>query len=202
MTPPVVVSVLDGVGALVGGAEVPQVTLALAGAGATLAGTLTRPNGGGQATFNDLHVNNPGTYTLVASAPGSFNAPSASFNIKVDSPPVANNDAYAVNEDQTLTTASANESLPPGTLENDRDEIKDGPGLPRAQQLTAVLVTPPAHGTLTLNTNGGFTYTPNANYNGPDSFTYRATDGSSNSNPATVSIGVTPVNDEIGRAHV
>jgi hypothetical protein len=38
--------------------------------------------------------------------------------------------------------------------------------------LTAILGTGPANGTLTLNANGSFTYTPNANFNGPDSFTY------------------------------
>src|SRR5207302_3104112 len=50
-------------------------------------------------------------------------------------------------------------------------------------------------GTVTLNSNGSFTYTPAANYNGPDSFTYQANDGTVNSNFATVSIAVNPVND-------
>src|SRR5207248_7676750 len=44
--------------------------------------------------------------------------------------------------------------------------------------------------------NGSFTYTPNANFNGSDSFTYFANDGITNSTTAaTVSITVTPVND-------
>ena len=43
--------------------------------------------------------------------------------------------------------------------------------------LTAVLVSGPAHGTLTLNPDGSFTYTPAANYNGADTFTYKANDG-------------------------
>ena len=47
--------------------------------------------------------------------------------------------------------------------------------------LTAVKVAAPAHGTLTLNTNGGFTYTPASNYFGADSFTYQANDGYTNS---------------------
>ena len=38
-------------------------------------------------------------------------------------------------------------------------------------------------------------YVPNANYNGPDSFTYKANDGSLDSNAATVSVTVTAVND-------
>src|SRR5439155_554494 len=61
--------------------------------------------------------------------------------------------------------------------------------------LTAVLVSGPAHGTLTLNANGSFTYSPAANYNGSDRFTYKANDGQALSNLATVSLTVTPVND-------
>src|SRR5207247_5886507 len=48
---------------------------------------------------------------------------------------------------------------------------------------------------LTLNANGSFTYTPAANYNGPDSFTYQASDGTLKSSVATVSLTVTAVND-------
>src|SRR5207249_501527 len=61
--------------------------------------------------------------------------------------------------------------------------------------LTAVLVTGPTHGTLSLSANGSFTYTPAANYNGSDSFTYKASDGQAFSNVATVSLTITPVND-------
>src|SRR5437867_4412667 len=65
--------------------------------------------------------------------------------------------------------------------------------------LTAVLVGSPAHGTLSLNNDGSFTYTPALNYNGPDSFTYKANDGQVDSpTNATVSITVTPVNDAPG----
>jgi VCBS repeat-containing protein len=61
--------------------------------------------------------------------------------------------------------------------------------------LTAVKVANPGHGTVTLNANGSFTYTPEANYNGSDSFTYQAYDGSLYSNTATVTITVNAVND-------
>src|SRR5207245_2518026 len=53
----------------------------------------------------------------------------------------------------------------------------------------------PTHGTLTLNANGSFTYTPAANFNGADSFTYTANDGALGSNVATVSLTIRPVND-------
>ncbi|MDQ3820672.1 MAG: cadherin-like domain-containing protein, partial [Acidobacteriota bacterium] len=52
----------------------------------------------------------------------------------------------------------------------------------------------PANGTLTLNQNGSFTYTPNRNFSGTDSFTYRASDGQLDSNVATVTITVNAVN--------
>lgn len=95
--------------------------------------------------------------------------------------PVANNDNYATNEDTALPIAA------PGVLGNDTDA--DSP------TLVAVLVSTPSNGTLMLNSDGSFVYTPNANFNGNDSFTYAATDGLNNSNVATVSITVNAVND-------
>jgi VCBS repeat-containing protein len=106
---------------------------------------------------------------------------SLTFQYRTNAAPVANNDAYGTNEDTALTVNA------PGVLGNDTDA--DG------NALTAVLVSGPAHGTLTFNANGSFTYTPAANYNGSDSFTYKANDGQADSNTATVSITVTPVND-------
>jgi len=47
-----------------------------------------------------------------------------------------------------------------------------------------------------LNTNGSFSYTPNSNFNGVDSFTYKANDGCDNSNIVTVSITINPVNTQ------
>ena len=96
-------------------------------------------------------------------------------------PPVAVNDAYATAEDTALAVPA------PGVLGNDTD--------PDANTLTAVLVTTTAHGTLALNANGSFTYTPAANYFGSDTFAYQANDGQAASNTATVTITVTPVND-------
>ena len=55
-------------------------------------------------------------------------------------------------------------------------------------------VTQPANGTVTLSGTTA-SYTPNANFNGSDSFTFTANDGTVNSNTATVSITVNPVND-------
>jgi VCBS repeat-containing protein len=99
----------------------------------------------------------------------------------VNDAPVATNDGYSTNEDTTLTVAA------PGVLGNDSD--------PDGNALTAALVAGPAHGSLTLNAAGSFTYTPAANFNGSDTFTYRPSDGTAPSNTATVSITVGPVND-------
>ncbi len=70
----------------------------------------------------------------------------------------------------------------PGVLANDTD--------PNNHALTAALVTGPAHGTLSLNGDGSFTYTPATNFVGTDSFTYNDTDGLATSNTATVTLTV------------
>jgi VCBS repeat-containing protein len=95
--------------------------------------------------------------------------------------PVANSDSYATNEDTALT------AVIPGVLSNDTDADGDA--------LTAVLVAGPLHGSLTLNTDGSFTYTPDLNWNGTDTFTYKANDGSVDGNTATVTITVGSDND-------
>ena len=61
--------------------------------------------------------------------------------------------------------------------------------------LTYSVVDGPAHGSLELNADGSFSYKPDANFNGSDSFTYVANDGTADSNTATVSITITSVND-------
>src|SRR4029079_17856943 len=61
--------------------------------------------------------------------------------------------------------------------------------------LTASLGASASNGAVTLNADGSFTYTPAANFNGTDSFTYTANDGTAVSNVATVTVTVTAVND-------
>ncbi len=101
--------------------------------------------------------------------------------------PVALADSYAVDEDDSLVTI-AGDLLFPGVLDND-----PGPGT-----LTAILVSAPSSGTLdpTLADDGSFTYTPNADYNGLDSFSYKANDGTLDSNVVSVTIAVALVNDD------
>ncbi len=99
-----------------------------------------------------------------------------------NTPPVALDDAFNVFEDNTLNVPA------PGVLGNDTDADMD--------PITAVLMTGPTNAqAFTLNADGSFDYTPNADFNGVDTFTYTANDGAADSNPATVTITVDPVND-------
>jgi len=56
--------------------------------------------------------------------------------------------------------------------------------------MTASVQTGVAHGSLTLNANGSFSYTPTPGYSGPDTFTYRASNSVGPSGIATVAITV------------
>lgn len=96
-----------------------------------------------------------------------------------NSAPIAADDVYNTNEDEALTVAA------PGVLMNDADADND--------PLTAVKVSDPTHGALTLNADGSFTYTPATDFTGADSFTYQANDGAADSNTATVTINVNQV---------
>ncbi|MBN1910231.1 MAG: tandem-95 repeat protein [Pirellulales bacterium] len=96
--------------------------------------------------------------------------------------PVATADSYSTTEDGTLNVTAAD-----GVLDNDTDADGDS--------LEAVLVDGPAHGTVQLEDNGSFVYTPTGNFNGTDTFTYYATDGTLDSETVTVTITVGGVND-------
>ena len=144
----------------------------------------------------ELTLNSDGSFTYTPSAnfngvdgfsysvsDGSLDSDVATVTINVNSvpdAPLAVNDAFTTDEDTPLVIDAA------GVLANDSDADGDS--------LTAALVSGPAHGTLTLNADGSLNYTPEANFNGEDSFVYTASDGSLTSQ-ATVTITVNPVND-------
>ncbi len=143
------------------------------------------------------NLNGTVTYTPTAGFSGddSFsylirdfdNLPSTSATVTVtvnplNNLPVAVDDGYSTDEDMALTVPAST-----GALSNDSD--------PDGDPLTAILVAGSANGALALNVNGSFTYTPTTNFNGADSFTYKANDGLLDSNTATVSITVNAVND-------
>jgi VCBS repeat-containing protein len=174
--------------------------IALTVAAAGVLANDTDPNGD---ALSAVLVSGPAHGSLASNADGSFTyTPAAGFtgpdsftyqandgqllsNVAtvsltvVNDPPVAVNDSYTAHKNIALTVPAA------GVLANDTD--------PNGDALSAVLVSGPSHGTLALSGNGGFTYTPAADYAGPDSFTYKANDGSLDSNVATVSLTV--VND-------
>ena len=98
-------------------------------------------------------------------------------------PPTANDDAFTTQEDASLDVNQGN-----GVLKNDDDPDR------APESLVARNASDPLHGTVVLSDNGSFTYTPDADYNGPDSFTYEAFDGAAAAT-ATVTISVAAVND-------
>ncbi|HWA12200.1 MAG TPA: Ig-like domain-containing protein, partial [Burkholderiales bacterium] len=142
-------------------------------------------NADGSFTYTpDANYNGTDSFqyrTTDGSAPSGIATVTLTIQPVADAPE-ARDDAYAVDEDGTLTLDAAS-----GVLANDTDADLD--------PIQAILVNAPAHGSLSLNADGSLTYTPDANYNGGDSFQYRAHDGALESGVATVSIAVNPVND-------
>ncbi|MBE0546188.1 MAG: cadherin-like domain-containing protein [Rubrivivax sp.] len=94
-----------------------------------------------------------------------------------NAPPVANGDSYATPQGTQLVVPA------PGVLGNDTDADGDA--------LSAVLLGQPANGSVRMQLDGGFTYTPPAGYVGTVTFQYVADDGEAASTAATVTINVT-----------
>lgn len=116
---------------------------------------------------------------------GQANSDVATVSITVNAvndAPVAVDDSYSTYEDTPLIVPVLD-----GVLKNDSDFEGD--------TLTAILVSGPSNGSLTLNPDGSFDYTPGSSFTGTASFTYKANDGAADSNPATVTITVNAVNN-------
>ena len=96
----------------------------------------------------------------------------------VNDPPEANDDGYGVDQDEVLQVPA------PGVLDNDTDVEGD--------PLSALLIEDVSHGTLDLQPDGSFTYTPDPGFSGADGFVYRAFDGFDESNDADVTLTVAP----------
>jgi lysophospholipase L1-like esterase len=138
--------------------------------------TLTAPATSGAASFlgwrkNGVDFSNNPSTSVTVDADLTLTA-----LYGVNSAPSAVADSYSTNPGISLTVPA------PGVLANDSD--------PESQMLTALLEAGPAHGSLQLNANGSFTYTPEPDYTGPDTFSYRASDGSLSSAITTVTIEV------------
>ena len=114
-----------------------------------------------------MESSNTATVTITVNQPTSSN-----------SAPVAADDySYSVDAETTLIIPAS------GVLANDTDADGD--------PLTAVLDSSTYYGTVTLNADGSFTYSPSTGFTGSDSFTYYATDGTDSSSTETVTLDVT-----------
>ena len=143
----------------------------------TQQGKLTLAPDGGFTYMPDADFYGADTFTYEAmDGYGNTSAP-ATVTLTVNSVPVANPDSYSTLPGQPLEVTAAN-----GVLANDSNA--DG------NPLSATLVTNVSNGTLTLNADGSFSYTPNAGFTGTDSFSYSASDSYAMSAPATVTITV------------
>ncbi|MHB8114452.1 MAG: tandem-95 repeat protein, partial [Bellilinea sp.] len=123
------------------------------------------------------NYNGPDSFTFKVND-GALDSGSATVSITVNAvndAPLANAQAKSVIEDTATSITLTGSDVEGSTL-------------------TYTVVTNPSHGTLS-GSGATRTYTPAANYNGPDSFTFRVNDGTINSLSATVTITVTPVND-------
>ena len=109
----------------------------------------------------------------------------ADVSVQCNDCPVAVNDAFEAVEDTELEVPAAT-----GVLANDADE--------EGNTITVVSNTQPENGSVTMNADGSFTYMPEADFCGSDSFTYSATDGICDTPvSATVSINVACVEDNV-----
>jgi hypothetical protein len=154
------------------------------GLGQTFLGSTTViTNSNGNASFQAvLPVVVLAAYAISATATDSSGDTSEfaqDVSVVAAVPPIAAlNDNYDTDINTTLTVAA------PGVQGND---IAAGGG-----SFTSILVSSPAHGTLTFNSNGSFTYVPKQGYTGLDSFTYKDDQNGQYSNVATVTISVNP----------
>ncbi len=107
----------------------------------------------------------------------------------INAVPIAINDTYSIEQNGVLDVSAT-----AGLLANDLDSDGD--------VLTANLVDQVTHGVVSISADGGFQYTPETDFAGTDTFTYRANDGQADSSVATVTINVQPPDDGINQAPV
>ena len=142
------------------------------------------PAGGGHPVPDFVRVTHEGEITsgaettgitgdTVDTIPGSVEVLETGNN-----QPLAGDDTPSTDEDTSVDI---------NVLANDTDVDGDS--------LTITGVSDPAHGTAVINPDGTIKYTPDANYNGTDSFTYTVSDGQGGTDTATVTVSVNPVND-------
>jgi len=135
-------------------------------------------SGANASTFTTPPVTDYTNYCVELTTPdGSTFSPMVTVGVM----PQAMNDSATIDEDTVSVVP------PVGVLINDKKAV--------GRNLKVVNVQFPPHGSVTVTTNGGYTYIPNWNYNGPDNFKYQVTDGTLTSAVATVTISINSVND-------
>ncbi|WP_224241656.1 Ig-like domain-containing protein [Hyalangium gracile] len=145
-------------------------------------------------------VSGPSHGTLTGTPPNVTYTPAANYS-GPDSFTFAVSDSTGTSAPGTVSITVTPVNDPPTAMARSLNGPEDTP-IPitlsgadvDGDPLTFAIVTPPAHGALT-GTPPNVTYTPEANYFGPDSFTFTASDGVATSAPATVSLSISPVND-------
>ncbi|MGP6149924.1 tandem-95 repeat protein [Priestia flexa] len=138
---------------------------------------VVNPNGTFTYTPN-LNFNGTDVFTvLVSDGQGGTAVSTVTINVlPVNDPPVTGNLSFTINEDTTLSN---------------RVTATDPDGDP----LTFSLQNAPTNGTVLVNADGTFTYTPNPNFNGTDVFTVLVSDGQGGTAVSTVTVTILPIND-------
>lgn len=146
---------------------------------------------------NDTDADGDFTYT-----PDDTFAGTDSFSYVVDdglSPSAASTATITVNHASELPSiAPMSLTVHAGTTLS--GDLLDGVSVPNGDVLTAQVVTQPADGTISLNSDGAFTYTPATGYVGSDSFTFEVLNGTDASSPISVTIDVTNTPPAAGAA--
>ena len=174
-----------------------------------LRGTLTASDVDGQAVTFHAGAVQPSHGRVSIAADGTYSySPEVGFNgfdsfsFKVADGSVESADALVLITVSNVAPVTSN-----GAGITDEDSPLQGSLSPlgvdaNGDTLAYTVVTPPAHGSLVLSPDGIFVFTPHVDYNGVDSFTFRANDGLANSPVATYQISVSPVDDEFGLSRV
>jgi Ca2+-binding RTX toxin-like protein len=134
-------------------------------------------NASGMVTVSDKTVNRDGVDTLTGVEKLQFGDESVEVAAISNQAPVAASASVTMQEDGVLSG-----SLPPAT---DAD----------ADTVTYASSSNPAHGSVTVQSDGSYSYTPAANFSGSDSFGFSVSDGRGGSNSYLVSIQINAVND-------
>ena len=146
-------------------------------------GTLTLNSDGSFTYQPNANFASTDSFTYVANnGTDSSNEATVTLTVNpINDAPTASDDSYTISEDSALVIVA------PGVIDNDSDVDEDS--------LSSLIDTSTNNGILVLNSDGSFTYTPNANFVGSDSFTYHVNDGTLDSNIVTVDITVSSEND-------